>query len=325
MHFLYASVVLAGSSWLASGYQCVGKPPDVVQQFSPKIVSDEGTTTVHLFGKWSIFRGEEQIGGRICLATTDCAECQGQTKKRYEIEVTRTTPGPLGLFRYSKDTGDSRDMMVCYQALGSDPDKCEWTRQTGRLFQVVEADVPPATAPSIVKSISPAKVTVNTLTSIEFTGASPGDKAAFIDPTFFPSCDANTALSMKDVGTGHAHFSLKKGEYVLCYRAANAKDAVMQAGITLRVRPPGVTSDMLNLWQPAAGKLDCSQLSLAPFCSFLELETCEQHYSVYKGIGYRCRIFSDKYPSMCDLNRATATPDDICARGKCEGAPSVCW
>lgn len=165
-------------------------------------------------------------------------------------------------------------------------------------------------------------ITVNVPTVISLTGSGPGDRAVFVHSD---SSDCAAATPDKDMGAGHAMFTITKtGEYTLCYRVTGAKDSVAQSGdgVKLQVKAPGVTKEMVGRWQSKDGKLDCSSMDYVPFCGVSLEEKCGQTYTVQSGIGYKCNWNEAVWPPKCAVQSFT-DPAKICISGKC--ANDACW
>ncbi|CAJ1328594.1 unnamed protein product [Effrenium voratum] len=297
---------------------------NVITSFSPKTVAGNTENTMYFWGKWQVFEGQPQAGGKICFAqeVTGCTPCFSGVRPAFDITVTdEVVPGPLGKISYRPD-GVSHDLneIVCYQA----PNSCQWVRQTDKVLEVINGEVPPATAPNTVSSIWPAAVNINVMTSLTFKGAAPGDKAIFVSAEGGANCD--NVRPDKEVGFGEGLFSFSKlGVYHLCYRATGAHDSVAQMGFNLTVRSPGVSKDMIRPFEEKGGISDCSALQMVPHCSMMNQDLCESSYVIYRGTGYKCSWNKEIWPPACDLDKAKAPQSDICQPSKCPGSPSLCW
>ncbi|CAE7762498.1 unnamed protein product, partial [Symbiodinium pilosum] len=296
----------------------------IITSFSPKTIRGNTANTIYFWGKWQVFEGEPQVGGKVCFAQeiTGCTPCYSGLRQSFSLDVQdELVPGPLGKVTY-RPVGASHSLneILCYQA----PNSCQWVRQTDKVLQVINEEVPSATSPSTVSSIWPVLATVNVLTSITFSGALAGDKAIFIHSKDAPGCDA--VRPDKEVGFGEAHFSFSRlGVYLLCYRAAGAHDSVLQSGFNLTVKTPGVTEDMIRPFRSKGGSFDCSTLQLVPHCSMMNSGSCQTSYIIHRGVGFRCHWNDELKPPACNVERDKAGSSDICTSTKCPGRPSLCW
>ncbi|CAE7254794.1 SHM4 [Symbiodinium pilosum] len=216
-------------------------------------------------------------------------------------------------------TGKTGEYKLCYQSPGGS-DSVQQTAAAGVVkLQVLESAT---TSQDEITGLSPRMVTVNVPTVISFTGAAPGDKAAFVHSA---SSDCAAISPEKDVGAGHAMFTITTaGDYTLCYRSAGAQDSVAQSGdgVKLKVKAPGVTKEMVGRWQSKDGQLDCTSLTYVPYCGVSQEEKCSRTYMVQSGIGYKCSWNVEVWPPKC-MVESSADTAKICTSGKC--ANDACW
>lgn len=278
-------------------------PESVIESASRSSITKGVTTAITLKGASS--------AGKAIFIPTDKA-CSDATPKVVLDDSGR------GLFTIPS-SGKIGDYKLCYQS-PSGSDSIEQKSKEGVIqIKVLETTT---TSQDTITGISPSVITVNVPTVISLTGSGPGDRAVFVHSD---SSDCAAATPDKDMGAGHAMFTITKtGEYTLCYRVTGTKDSVAQSGdgVKLQVKAPGVTKEMVGRWQSKDGKLDCSSMDYVPFCGVSLEEKCGQTYTVQSGIGYKCNWNEAVWPPKCAVQSFT-DPAKICISGKC--ANDACW
>mmetsp|Transcript_17748 Transcript_17748/g.31054 ORF Transcript_17748/g.31054 Transcript_17748/m.31054 type:complete len:333 (-) Transcript_17748:265-1263(-) len=287
--------------------------PELVSAISPTSATAGKETTIRLTAA-----GDSSIVGGKAIFIPKAWGCKQVTPR-----VVLDEDGQ-GNFKINGEPGEYK---VCFQAAdGKDAVEQVASDNFGEISLTLLAAT--ATDPKKITSIFPAVITVNVPTEITFEGAGVGDKATFVNAA---SNDCSKVVPDRDVGADHDLVTMPStGTYVLCYRVPGASDSVTQQDISLTVRAPGVTKDMVNRWprfMQKAGTLNCGSLDWVADCSHKQETDCEKHFVIDQGIGYQCSWDAQLWPPACMTDIKMTDQSKICQQGSCGKIDDIerCW
>eukprot|EP00930_Biecheleria_cincta_P093662 TRINITY_DN8411_c0_g1_i1.p1 TRINITY_DN8411_c0_g1~~TRINITY_DN8411_c0_g1_i1.p1 ORF type:complete len:889 (-),score=90.23 TRINITY_DN8411_c0_g1_i1:30-2696(-) len=180
----------------------------VISSISPTSISAGYTTSVTLTGSSS-----GDLYSWSGAGAPDCSSTTPSTALTASNEVVSVLHAGVGTYK------------LCYRASGN----TDSVEQTGRDLTVVAA----TSATAI--NLNPESITINTATSITFTGSGNGDKFSWsaVGAADCTGVTPSTALTSTDEVVSVSQSST--GTYRLCFREAGGSDSVSQNSGTLTV------------------------------------------------------------------------------------------